>query len=151
MSPSLQAQLHWSTVMIYPQMQTTGHYRDLIRLLCDRWMSCIFEQNTPDNLTTVTFPRSLTGFLWGSGEGALNRPAVGVVSSTDAAFVLNLGGANLSITANFLKTTTHNRGRVVFDVAARCFGNPSIVFLILVRPWRLQCVLTTHSPRTQML
>lgn len=69
-------------------------------------MSCVFKQNTPDSLTTDTFPRHLTGFLWGSGKGALNRPAVGVVSSTDAAFVFNLGGANLSITANFLKTTT---------------------------------------------
>lgn len=81
----------------------------------------MFKQNTPDSLTAVTFPRTLTGFLWGSGKGALNRPAVGVVSSADAAFVLNLGGANLPITANFLKTTTHNRGRVPFDVAVRCF------------------------------
>lgn len=74
-------------------------------------MSCMFKQNTPDSLATVTFLCDLTGLLWGSGKGALDRPAVGVVSSTDAAFVLNLGGANLSITANFLKTTTaHNRG-----------------------------------------
>lgn len=69
-------------------------------------MSCNFKQNAPDSLTTVTFLRTLTGFLWGSGKGALNRPAVGIVSSTDATFVLNLGGANLSITADFLKTTT---------------------------------------------
>lgn len=50
--------------------------------------------------------RFLTRFLWCSGEGALHRPAVGVVSSTDATFVLDLSGANLSITANFLKITT---------------------------------------------
>lgn len=88
-------------------------------------MSCLLEQTAPDSLTTVT----LTGFLWGSGKGALNRPAVGVVSSADATFVLNLGGANLSIAANFLKTTTHNRGGVLSDVAVRWFLNPSIVFL----------------------
>lgn len=85
-------------------------------------MSCMFKENTPESLITAMFPRTLTGFLWGSGEGSLNRPAVGVVTSADAAFVLNLGGANLSITANFLKTaTTHNRGRVLFDVAVRPF------------------------------
>lgn len=73
----------------------------------------------------------LTGFLWGSGKGALHCPAVGVVSSADATFVVDLGGANLSITANFLKTTTTTtttteRGRVNFDATLRWFLNRSV-------------------------
>lgn len=46
---------------------------------------------------------------------------MGVVSSADAALVLNLGGANLSVTANFLRTTQTERSWVNFDAALRCF------------------------------
>lgn len=71
--------------------------------------------------------RVFTGFLWGSGKGALHRPAVGVVTSADAAFVLDLGRANLSIAANFLKTRkTTEGGRVSFDATVRRIFNRSI-------------------------
>lgn len=46
---------------------------------------------------------ALTRFFWRSGEGSFNGAAVGVVSTTNATFVLNFAGANLSVAADFLK------------------------------------------------
>lgn len=98
---------------------------DLIRLLCDHCaMRAHVMRELYNKASKILWEglRFLTRFLWGSGKGTLNCPAVGVVSSTDATFVLNLDRANLSIAAYFLKTTTTtHRGQVIFDTTVRCF------------------------------
>lgn len=48
-------------------------------------------------------PCALTRFFWRSGEGSFNSAAVGVVSTTNATFVLNFDGAYLSVATDFLE------------------------------------------------
>lgn len=95
-----------TTICIHEQTEVEKTCREKIgrNHLCEKTYSLCFKSIQSADVVFVLAPCVLTRFLWRSGESSFNGAAVGVVPTTNATFVLNFVGANLSVAANFLET-----------------------------------------------